>query len=45
MPIRTMRVKRPFEKQRNMFGARIMIMWEEQLVDPLFDYITSVNVP
>ena len=25
-----------------MFGARIKIIWEEQLVDPLADYTTSV---
>ena len=43
--IRTMKVKRPFVKQRNMFGARIKIMWEEQLVDPPIDYITFLNVP
>ena len=28
-----------------MFGARMKIMWEEQLVDPPIDYITPVNVP
>ena len=28
-----------------MFGARIKIMWEEQLVDPPIHYITSVNIP
>ena len=28
-----------------MYGARIKIMWEEQLVDPPVDYITPVNVP
>ena len=28
-----------------MVGARIKIMWEEQLVDPPNEYITSVNVP
>ena len=39
---RTMTVKRPLREQRNMFGARIKIKWEEQLVDPLSDYITSV---
>ena len=27
-----------------MIGARIKIMWEEQLADPPIDYITSVNV-
>ena len=26
-----------------MFGARIKIMWEEQLVDPTFDYKISVK--
>ena len=25
-----------------MFGARIKIKWEEQLADPVADYITSV---
>ena len=39
---RTMTVKRPLREQRNMFGARIKIKWEKQLVDPLSDYITSV---
>ena len=28
-----------------MFGARIKIMWEEQLVDPVIQYITSVIAP
>ena len=28
-----------------MVGARIKIMWEEQLVDPPNDYRTPVNVP
>ena len=28
----------------NMVGARIKIMWEEQLVDPPNEYITPVNV-
>ena len=37
---RTMKVRRPL---RNLFGARIKIMWEEQLVNPPIDYITSVN--
>ena len=27
------------EQQRNTFGARIKIMWEEKLVDPPIDYI------
>ena len=31
---RTMKVKRPLCEQRNMFGVRRKIMWEEQLVDP-----------
>ena len=31
--------------QWNMVGARIKIMWEEQLVDPPNEYITPVNVP
>ena len=26
-----------------MVGPRIKIMWEEKLVDPPIDYITSVN--
>ena len=26
-------------------GARMNIMWEEQLVDPTTDYLTSVNLP
>ena len=32
-------------EQRNMFVARVKIMWEEQLVDPSIDYITPANVP
>ena len=36
-PTRTM-------EQRIMVGARMWIMWEEQLVDPPTDYITSVNI-
>ena len=32
-------VKRPLWRQRNMFGAIIKIMWEEQLVDPPIGYI------
>ena len=39
------KVKRPLWEQRNMLGARIKIMWEEQLVDPLNNYITSVIPP
>ena len=27
-----------------MFGARIKIMWEEQLVDPPIDYINKYNI-
>ena len=30
---------------KDMFGARIKIMGEEQLVDPPIDFITSANVP
>ena len=33
------------QKQRNSFGTRIKIMWEEQLVDSPIDSITSVNIP
>ena len=29
-------------EHRSMFGARMKIMWEEQLVDPPVDYITLV---
>ena len=36
---RTMKVKRPLWEQRNMFGPRIKIMWEEQLVDSPTPYI------
>ena len=36
VPMRTM-------EQRDMFGARIKIMWEEQLVDPPIDYITNIT--
>ena len=28
-----------FVRQRNMFGPRIKIMWEEQLVDPPIDFL------
>ena len=42
---RTMKVKRPLWEQRNMFGARIKIMWDEQLVDPPIHYLTGVVVP
>ena len=31
-------------EQRKMFGAKMKIMWEEQLVDPPTDLLTSVNV-
>ena len=31
---RTIKVKRPLQRQKDMFGARLKIMWEEQLVDP-----------
>ena len=27
-------VKRPLLEQRNIFGTRVKIMWEERLVDP-----------
>ena len=30
---------------KDILGPRMKIMWEEQLVDPPIDYITSVNVP
>ena len=33
------------QKDKGSFGARIKIVWEEQLVDPPIDYITFVNVP
>ena len=33
------------QQQRNTFGARIKIMWEEQLVDPPIDYLKTMNVP
>ena len=36
-------IRRLLRRQRNMFGTRIKIIWEEQLVDPPIDYITSVN--
>ena len=29
----------------NIFGDRIKIMWEKQLVGPLIHYLTSVIVP
>ena len=32
-------------KTKAPFGAGIRIIWEEQLVDPPIDYLTSVNVP
>ena len=38
--------QRPFMTTKEyIFGDRIKIMWEEQLVDPPVDYITSANVP
>ena len=40
---RTMKVKRSLWEQRNMLGARIKIMWKEQLVDPPIHNKTSVN--
>ena len=33
------------QQDKGPFGAKIKIMWEEQLVDPPIDYKTSVNVP
>ena len=38
-----MKVRRPSSRQRNTFGTRIKIMWEEQLVDPPIAYLTTVN--
>ena len=38
---RTTKVKRPLRRQRNMFGNKIKIMWEEQVVDPPIDYINK----
>ena len=38
-----LKLNRPLWRQRNIFGARINIMWEEQLVDPPIHYITTVN--
>ena len=43
-PIRIIKVKRPLWRQRNMFGARIKIMLDEQLVDPPVDKIIYVLV-
>ena len=40
-PIEQWKWKGPLQRQRNMFGARIKIIWEEQLVDP--HYKTSAN--
>ena len=28
---------------KKVFGAKIKIMWEEQIVDPIMHYITSVT--
>ena len=39
-----MKVKRPMWEQRNMFGARIKIKLEAQLVDPPIHYLTCVIV-
>ena len=39
------RKKRAPTRTKNIVGARIKIMWEEQLVDPPIDYVKSVNVP
>ena len=41
----TLKWKGPLWEQRNMFGARIKILWEEQLVDSLIHYITSIIAP
>ena len=38
-----MKVKRPLWEERNMFGARIKIMWEEQLVDPQIHHIIKIK--
>ena len=35
------KVKRPLWEKKNMFGARIKVNLEEQLVGPLIHYITS----
>ena len=32
-------------EQRPCLGPEIKIMWKEKLVEPLIDYMTSVNVP
>ena len=39
---RAIKVKRPVLEQRNMFGARIKIIGEENFIFPLADNITSV---
>ena len=44
VPISTLKVKRALFRQQNMFGARIKIVWEEQLVDPAVEYITYLNI-
>ena len=31
-------------KLKDILGTRILIKWEEQLVDPKIAYITSVNI-
>ena len=41
---RTMKVKRPLRRSRNIFGARIKIMREEELVDPPIHYIKAMLI-
>ena len=41
---RTMKVKGPLWEKRDMFGSRIKIKWEEQLLDPIH-YLTCVIAP
>ena len=38
-------VKRPLWEPRKVFGARIKIMWEGQLVDPQIHYIMEWVLP
>ena len=35
-------VKRPLQERMQMLGARIKIMWKEQLVDPPIHYLISI---
>ena len=39
-----MYVKRTLCEQKNMFGTRIKIIWDLQLVNPVADYITSTVI-